>query len=115
MGCGQSLNKIFILSLLINTTFGKPFRTKVRILNHSTKRDVVLINKGSEDGIKKEMNALFYNHDKKIFRAELLHLSYSRSIWQIYRNFDKDLVRKEYSLILTEVSKVEVVPDPGQK
>ena len=83
-----------------------------QILKVSENKDVILFNKGHEDGMAKGDHAWFWSHKDKGFRAECIDISESRSIWQIYRVEVEDLIQPQLALRARQATKPIYVPSP---
>lgn len=82
------------------------------VLKLSEDKEIMLFNKGFEDGIVEGDHAWFWSHEKKGFRAECLKTSESRSIWQIYRIENEDLVKSDIALRVRQATKPIYVTSP---
>ena len=85
---------------------------RARIIKMSDDKQIILLNKGSEDGFKEKHTATFHTHNKKVFRAEVIKLSPLRSVWQIYRFYDRDFIKPDYALEVRSASFVEKIDTP---
>ena len=79
---------------------------RARLMKFSKDKKVFLLNKGREDGLTDKQHATFHTHKKKVFRAEVLKISPSRSIWQIYRVYDESVLREDYALEVRRASPI---------
>ena len=82
---------------------------KARLMKFSTDKKLFLLNKGHEDGLVDGQHATFHTHEKKVFRAEILKISPSRSIWQIYRLYDKNVLVENHALEWKKVNPVKKI------
>ena len=100
-----------VFVLLVTLTFSpiilaKTQHIRARLMKLSTDKKVFLLNKGKEDGLVEKGHATFHTHEKKVFRAEILQLSPSRSIWQIYKLEDGSVLVENYALEVRSASAV---------
>lgn len=107
--------KLFLLFFLFSFSNFSKVDLKGRVLKSSKDKNIFLFNKGKEDGVHRKMNAIFYTEINKVCRAEVLKVSPSRSIWQVYREFDLFHLKKGSALKLKEVSLVKYIDDKKKK
>lgn len=82
------------------------------VLNISEDKEVILFNKGHEDGLAEGDHAWFWTHKDKGFRAECIKVSESRSIWQIYRTENSEVLQPNVALRARQATKPIFVPSP---
>ena len=63
-----------------------------RILSVSDSKKTILFNRGGEDGLKLEVHAKFSLPEGILARAILIRISPSRSVWSIYKFYQKDKI-----------------------
>jgi hypothetical protein len=86
------------------------------ILNVSSSKKTLLINKGKEDGLKKGDQAKFYRNEKSIIaRAIVIKVSATRSLWSVFNYRFKKIIKKNVSLILTITKKILLTNDISKK
>tara|TARA_R110000868_G_scaffold164359_11_gene396896 strand:+ start:1831 stop:2145 length:315 start_codon:yes stop_codon:yes gene_type:complete len=90
----------------------KPWQMVGSVLKVSEQKDVLLFNKGYEDGVAEGDHAWFWSHDSKGFRAECLKVSESRSVWQLYRVEDEELIKTDIALLARQSTSPIFVPSP---
>lgn len=111
--------RIVILFLILCTTAfaetvgpRKPWNLIGSVMNVSESKDVMLFNKGHEDGLAEGDHAWFWSHKEKGFRGECLKVSESRSIWQIYRVETEGILQKDVALKARQATKPIFVSSP---
>jgi hypothetical protein len=86
------------------------------ILNVSSSKKTLLINKGKEDGLKKGDQAKFYRIEKNIIaRAIVIKVSATRSLWSVFKYRHKKIIKKNVSLILTITRPLPLTNDISKK
>ena len=66
------------------------------ILNFSSSKKTLLLNKGKENGLKKGDQAKFFRNEKNIIaRAVLLKASSGRSLWSVFRYRNRNIIKKK--------------------
>ncbi|MBH46750.1 MAG: hypothetical protein CME71_01125 [Halobacteriovorax sp.] len=111
--------RLFILLFFISTTLSgqevgprKPWQMIGSVLNIAQEKDVLLFNKGFEDGLAEGDHAWFWSHNSKGFRAVCLKVSESRSLWQPYRVEDESLLKTDIALLARQATSPIFVPSP---
>lgn len=84
------------------------------VLKTSKENDIILFNKGYEDGVARGDHAWFWTHDTKGFRGECIQISESRSIWQIYRIENDGLIEVDTAFLARQATKPIFVPSPEE-
>jgi len=110
----------FILIFFIDPRKGSALeidRTlRFSILNFSSSKKTLLINKGKEDGLKKGDQAKFYRNKKSIIaRAIVIKVSATRSLWSVFNYRYKKIIKKNVSLILTITKPIPLTNDISKK
>lgn len=111
--------RYLILFLILNSyvfaeTMGprKQWSVIGSVLRVSQDNDVILFNKGHEDGLAEGDHAWFWTHEEKGFRAECIKISESRSIWQIYRSEKLEILKPQVALRARQATKPIFVSSP---
>lgn len=87
----------------------------LRILNVSTTKKTILINRGIEDGLTEGDHANFYLPEGIIARGVLVKLAPTRSIWSIYRTVNADYLKEEEVMNLKITKPVRLSSDPTRQ
>lgn len=112
--------RVFLITLLL--FFGRAHADEVgprpkwsligSVMKLSEDNQIMLFNKGFEDGIVEGDHAWFWSHKEKGFRAECMKASESRSIWQIYRTEQAELIKSGIALRARQATKPIYVSSP---
>ncbi len=86
----------------------------LRILDVSSSKKTILINRGIEDGLVVGDHAKFFKTTGVIARGVVLKVSPTRSIWSLYRLIEDDSVVKNRVLSLKISAPVKVTKDPSR-
>lgn len=109
---------LIIFITLVSSAFAeevgprKPWQMIGSVLNISQEQKVILFNKGHEDGVAEGDHAWFWSHNKKGFKAECLRVSESRSVWQLYRLENEEILAPNVALLARQATKPLFVPSP---
>ena len=85
----------FLIPLIQTNTFSLEIDKKLlfSIINFSKSKRTLLINKGSENGLKKGDQAKFFlKPENLVARATLIKASPTRSLWSVFKYRNKNIV-----------------------
>ncbi|MDC0254002.1 hypothetical protein OAK75_03835 [Bacteriovoracales bacterium] len=86
------------------------------ILNFSSSKKTLLLNKGKENGLKKGDQAKFFRNEKNIIaRAVLLKASSGRSLWSVFRYRNRNVIKKNLSLNLKITKPIPLTNDVSKR
>ena len=86
------------------------------ILNFSSSKKTLLVNKGKEDGLKKGDQAKFFRYEKNIIaRAVVLKASSSRSLWAVFKYRHRKIIKKNLSLTLKITRPISLTNDVSKR
>lgn len=109
-----------LLALIITSSFqmmGLDVDEKLtlRILNVSSTKKTILINRGVEDGLVVGDHARFFVPEGVIARGVIIKLAPTRSVWSIYRLVNPDYIKEEEVLSLKITQPVKISDDPSRQ
>ena len=107
--------KIVLLFLLLFPSLGQAapeLRLVGRVLDVSTSKKTILVNRGKEDGLRIDDHAKFSLPEGILARAILVRLSPGRSVWSIYKFYQKDKIVENIIITLKTTSPLKLTPDP---
>lgn len=84
------------------------------IMGVSETKKTIMINKGREHGVKKDLHAKFSLPSGVIARGIAVRVSPSRSIWSLYRLWKKDKIEKQISVLLKISEPVKLTSDESR-
>ena len=84
------------------------------IIGMSDTQKTILVSKGEESGLKLGDHAKISNNNGMIARAVVSKLSPSRSIWSVYRFFEKSALRSQSSYMFKIASPVVLTKDESK-
>ena len=105
--------KIVLLFLLPLVAYGEQeIRLVGRILNVSSSKKTILINKGKEDGLELDKHAKISIPEKILARAVLVRISPGRSVWSIYKFYQKEKIMESIIVTVKTTPPLKLTPDP---
>ena len=90
---------LLLLLLPLSSQGDSDLRLVGRLLSVSDSKKTILFNRGSEDGLELDVHAKFSLPEGILARALLVRISPSRSVWSIYKFYQKDKIMK--NIIIT--------------
>lgn len=105
-----------LIFLLINSTFALELDSKVlsTIIKVSESKKTILVNKGSEQGIRKGLHAKFSLPSGVIARGVAVKMSPSRSVWSLYRIWKLDSINKGVAVLIKISKPVKLTSDESK-
>ncbi|GAB4025406.1 MAG: hypothetical protein Fur0010_28620 [Bdellovibrio sp.] len=105
-----------ILFLFSNSIHAMDIDSKfvARVLGVSDSKKTILINKGSESGLKEGDHAIMSLPSGAVARGVVAKLSPSRSVWSIYRFYDADKLMPNVALTVKIASAVKLSDDESK-
>ncbi len=85
-----------------------------RILGASDSRKTILVNRGKENGLTKDIHAKISLPTGMIARAVVVKVSPSRSVWSVYRFFDKTKIEPQTVATFKVASPVRLTTDESK-
>lgn len=112
------MKKALILLLWISLPAAKALdldeKLTLRLLNLSSSKRTILINRGVEDGLVVGDHAKFYLTTGMVARGVVIKTSPARSIWSLYRIINPEKLDKNNVLNLKIATPVKITPDPSK-
>ena len=102
----------FSLWLPWSTQSKEELRLIGRILDVSTSKKTILFNRGEEDGLELDDHAKISLPEGILARALLVRLSPGRSVWSIYKFYQKEKVLENIIVTLKTTPPLKLTPDP---
>lgn len=112
--------KIFLMFFILSTgsVFGalkEDAKFIARILGASDTGKTILVNRGRENGIVKDIHAKISIPTGMIARAVVVKVSPSRSVWSVYRIFDKSKIAAQTVATFKVASPVRLTTDESKE
>ena len=107
-----ALTLTFLLLLPSTAQAEGDLRLVSRILDVSTSKKTILVNRGEEDGLKLDDHAKISLPEGLLARALLVRLSPGRSVWSIYKFYQKEKVVENIIVTLKTTPPLKLTPDP---
>ena len=108
------MKSFFIICLLFTFkayTLEVDEKLTLKILDTSSTKKTLLVNRGLEDGLVKGDHAKFFNETGVFARAVLVKVSPSRSVWSVYQLIKPDDLTKSLVANLKISTPVKVTAD----
>lgn len=86
-------------------------RLLASVIGISESKKTIMINKGKEQGVRKNLHAKFSTPTGVVARGIAVRVSPSRSIWSLYRVWKKEAIDKDVSLLLKISKAVKLTSD----
>ena len=107
---------LFILSIgQISAALKEDAKFIARILGASDTGKTILVNRGRENGIVKDIHAKISVPTGMIARAVVVKVSPSRSVWSVYRIFDKSKIAAQTVATFKVASPVRLTTDESKE
>ena len=111
------MTKWIVFLVIFNlSTFAIDVDSKIlaTVIGVSETKRTILINKGTEQGLRKDTHAKFSLPFGMVARGIVVKVSPSRSVWSLYRVFHKDKIEKDVAVLLKISKAVRLTEDESK-